>query len=132
MGTVRRFRVPALALVVVALAATASLAGPSSSVSPEGSDGPERGERPARVERGADGDVGVVPDHSACRGLTGLENAACRVRANLAAHPNRGLENALSRLESKLASKGSNGHGPPDHARGLEVAAAHGAPVASG
>lgn len=132
MGAVRRFRVPALALVVVALAATASVAGPSSSVPDEVSDGPGRSGGPARVERGADDTVGVAPDHSACPGQTGLENAACRVRANLAAHPNRGLENALSRLESKLTSRGSNGHGPPDHARGLEVAAAHGAPAASG
>lgn len=147
MPGMERFRVPVLALVVVGLAATVSLAGPPSSTPPDPANEGAPGQ-PSLTQALQDedvvepeGDGAVAPDHSACEGLIGLENAACRVRANLEAHPNRGLENALSRLEANLAKVDVNGGGPPDHAggppddvepRGLEVAAALGAPVGAG
>jgi len=144
---VRSLRAVALAGLVVGAAATVSVAGPSS---------PAPDARPfAPVERlgsavagspdggSPDARSDAVPDHSACKGLTGLENAACRVRANLEAHPNPGLERALARLGAKL-ELGTTGrrpehvqppglgiaaaHGPP----GLGIAAAHGAPVTNG
>jgi hypothetical protein len=76
------------------------------------------------------------PDHSACQALVGLENAGCRVQANLEAHPNPGLANAIQRLEANVAAHAA---GLSDVRRpgvdlepgGLGVAAAHGAPVAS-
>lgn len=40
-----------------------------------------------------------------CAGLTGLENAICRVETNLERHPTPGLERALERLQHNLARK---------------------------
>jgi len=140
MPGMKRFRVPVLALVVVALAATVALAGPPSSTPPDPASEGAPGQ-PSLTQALEDEDVveleedgAAAPDHSACEGLTGLENAACRVRANLEAHPNQGLANALSRLEGNLAKAGAGRGGPPDDVepRGLEVAAAHGAPVGAG
>lgn len=149
MNWMRRLRVPVLAVVVVAVAATVALAGPPTTSPPSAppgqagddlrqsdeplSGGAQVGEEVVEQAEGEE-DVGVAPDHSACEGLTGLENAACRVRANHEAHPNRGLENALSRLEVNMARVGAGPQGPPDNVepRGLEVAAAHGASVGNG
>jgi hypothetical protein len=140
------FRIPVLALVVVALAATVSLAAPPSSAPPGQTNEEAPGRDKATLAQTLEGeeavededvvepkeDGGIAPDHSACEGLTGLENAACRVHANFEAHPNRGLENALSRLEGNLAKAGAGSGGPPDDVepRWLEVAAAHGAAIA--
>jgi hypothetical protein len=76
------------------------------------------------------------PDHSACQALVGLENAACRVQANLEAHSNSGLATAIQRLEANVVAHASglsdvHRSGVDLETRGLEVAAAHGAPVAS-
>lgn len=77
-------------------------------------------------------ETGTTPDHSACVALTGLENAACRVRANFEAHPNPGLANAIERLEGNASShRGALPSRVALDAQGLEVAADHGAPIAS-
>jgi hypothetical protein len=61
----------------------------------------ENGERPS------DG-----PDFTVCEGLTGLDNAICRLEALLVVHPDDwGLQNALTRLLENKAEHQANTHG---------------------
>lgn len=52
------------------------------------------------------------PDFTACEGLTGLDNAICRLEALLVVHPDdRGLQNALTHLLENKAEHQANTHG---------------------
>ncbi len=87
---------------------------PIESVSPSPEQAPEEDAEPAPetepVDEGevAEEEAGVAAeggaDFSSCAGMTGLENAACRVDANYADHHNDGLENASSHLHDNQAA----------------------------
>lgn len=131
------FRVATLAVAVVAIAATVASAIPSFSPSsnPSRDPDPVAAVLSSRMALLPQGEV-AIPDHSACGGLTGLENAACRVEANLEAHPNFGLANAIGRLDANLAAHATRrpdpvASGAAMGARGIDVAVAHGALVAA-
>ena len=63
-------------------------------------------------------DEAAGADFSACAGMTGLENAICRVSANHEAHPQSpGLTNALDELRANLDRQGSTAGNAPRPAR---------------
>jgi hypothetical protein len=126
----------ALAVLIVggtiASAATGGFHGkptPSSSFSdteteapePTGTEAPEatETEAPETTETEAPGaeattsdKSGTAPDFSACRGLTGLDNAICRHEALLKVKPdNPGLTNSLAHLQANLAAQAAGTHG---------------------
>ncbi|MBI3648976.1 MAG: hypothetical protein HY240_09545 [Actinobacteria bacterium] len=120
-------------LVVVGTVVSAAAAGnstphatPTASESPE----PEPSDSPdAQVADQPDsgGSSQGGADFSACVGLTGLENAICRVTANQAAHPQAvGLATALSHLQANLASHSSGAQGASHGQSGLHGPAAAG------
>jgi len=91
------------------------VSGPAGASDPMRTTAPEIG--PA--EQGASHSGGT--DFTACKGLTGLDNAICRQEALLAVHPdNQGLQNSLTRLlelraEHEAKAQGSGGHVPQEH-----------------
>jgi hypothetical protein len=117
------------ALVVAAVAATVASASPggrqleptptpevtvppeaSPSPPPEASPSPSPSQAPGPtvVEEGTERTSGSER-FAACEGKTGLENAACRVGANLEDHPNAGLAHASPLLASKAEAAGPAG-----------------------
>jgi hypothetical protein len=79
---------------------------------PAGESGPKRTTAPeiGPAEQGASHSDG--PDFTACEGLTGLDNAICRLEALLVVHPDdRGLQNALTHLLENKAEHQANTHG---------------------
>jgi hypothetical protein len=118
----------ALAVLIVggtiASAATGGFHGkptPSSSFSDTETEAPEPTgtEAPGATETEAPGaeattsdKSGTAPDFSACRGLTGLDNAICRHEALLKVKPdNPGLTNSLAHLQANLAAQAAGTHG---------------------
>jgi hypothetical protein len=70
-------------------------------------------------------------DFTACEGLTGLDNAICRLEALLAVHPdNQGLQNSLTHLQEikaehqARADEQGGGHVPPGN--GSSSSSSHG------
>ena len=87
---------------------------------PAGESGPKRTTAPeiGPAEQGASHSGGA--DFTACKGLTGLDNAICRHEALLVVHPdNHGLQNSLTHLQNKAEheAKGQGGGGgvPQEH-----------------
>lgn len=125
--SLRAPRGPHESVLVVPTGAT-GVSGPAGASDPMGTTAPEIG--PA--EQGASHSGGA--DFTACKGLTGLDNAICRHEALLVVHPdNHGLQNSLTHLQNKAehepkggggdvpqgsgsSSNSSNGHGHGDSA----------------
>jgi hypothetical protein len=87
---------------------------------PAGASGPMRTTAPeiGPAEQGTSHSGGA--DFTACKGLTGLDNAICRHEALLVVHPdNHGLQNSLTHLQNKAEheAKGQGGEGnvPPEN-----------------
>jgi hypothetical protein len=112
--SLRAPRGPHESVLVVPTGAT-GVSDPAGASDPMRTTAPEIG--PA--EQGASHSGGT--DFTACKGLTGLDNAICRQEALLAVHPdNQGLQNSLTRLlelraEHEAKGQGSGGDVPQEH-----------------
>lgn len=91
--------------------------------------GPSESEPAESDPSAGDSASAAVPDFTACAGLTGLDNAICRVQANDVAHPNTGLVNALSHLQANQAAQASRATSASTSAPGNSAAGLAHAPV---
>jgi len=97
---------------------------------PAGESGPKRTTAPqiGPTEQGASHSGGA--DFTACKGLTGLDNAICRHEALLVVHPdNHGLQNSLTHLQNKAeheARAGEEGGGNMPPGNGSSSSSDHG------
>src|SRR4029453_18603671 len=124
--SLRAPRGPHESILVVPTGATGA-SGPAGPSAPTGTTAPGVG--PAEKDEPPSGEA----DFTACVGLTGLDNAICRLEALLVVHPdNQGLQNSLTHLlennaeHDAKADERDGGHVPPERGSSSSSSDDHG------